>query len=101
MLEKNKHELFEQVAKSCNRFGLERTTQVIQDAHTGRPTSFVTNDNLHLFRQYRNHVTNNAHALVYDAVKWATNYLYLPKEDEVELSKVRTQMSLKGSYESS
>lgn len=72
MQEKQKHELFAIVFNAVTELGLERTTQVIQDAHMGKPMSFVDNNNMHLFRTYRNHVSVDATALAYDAIRSET-----------------------------
>ena len=93
MNEENKTELFTIVSKAVIEQGLESIARKIQACNAGNLDGYVvTNDNLHLFRQYRNQVSNDAYALVYDAVSWATNYLYLPKEEERELSVRRTSM---------
>lgn len=94
MNEKNKTELFAIVAEAVIEQGLESVVRKIQACNMGNLDGYVvTNDNLHLFRQFRNQVSNDAHALIYDAVSWATNYLYLPKEEERELSIRSTSMA--------
>ena len=99
MNEENKLELFEIVSKAVIRFVQESIARKIQACNMGQLDGYVvTNDNLHLFRQYRNQVSVDAHALIYDAVRWATNYLYLPKEDERELSVQSTSMSFDENY---
>lgn len=93
MNEENKTELFTIVSKAVIEQGLEPIARKIQACNMGNlDGSLVTNENLHLFRQFRNQVSSDAYALVYDAVSWATNYLYLPKEEERELSVRRTSM---------
>ena len=73
MDEKQKHKLFAIVFNAVVELGLERTTQVIQDAHMGKPMSFIDNDNMHLFRTYRNHISVDATALAYDAIRHETD----------------------------
>lgn len=41
--------------------------RMIEDAHNGKPHGIVDNDNLHLFRWYRNHVSNDPEALLKEA----------------------------------
>ena len=72
MQQKQKDELFAIVFNAVTELGLKRTTQVIQDAHMGKPMSFVDNDNMHLFRTYRNHISVDATALTYDAIRSET-----------------------------
>jgi hypothetical protein len=99
MNEKNKLELFEIVSKAVIEQGQESIARKIQACNAGNLDGYiVTNENLHLFRQYRNQVSNNSYALIYDAIKWATDYLYLPKGDEVELSIQRTSIALDDNY---
>tara|TARA_Y100000361_G_scaffold118248_1_gene109593 strand:- start:5336 stop:5647 length:312 start_codon:yes stop_codon:yes gene_type:complete len=99
MNEENKIELFSIVSKAVVEQGLESVARKIQACNMGNlDGSLVTNENLHLFRQFRNGVSNNAYALVYDAINWATKYLYLPKEQERELSVKRTEMYMSEEY---
>ena len=99
MNEENKIELFSIVSKGVVEQGLESVVRKIQACNMGNlDGSLVTNENLHLFRQFRNGVSSNAHALVYDAINWATKYLYLPKEQERELSVKRTEMYMSEEY---
>lgn len=45
----------------------------IQQAHAGRPDGvIVSDDNQHLFRQYRNSRSAEAQDLINDAKKWKT-----------------------------
>jgi len=59
VVEGNKKLLFEEVLSDLNTYGSERmTVESIRDANNGRPDGrLVTNENLHLFRQYRNTVS--------------------------------------------
>ena len=68
MQQEQKDKLFEIVFQAILDNGLERSIEVIQDAHMGRPMSFIDNDNMHLFRTYRNHVSVDETALAYDSV---------------------------------
>jgi hypothetical protein len=100
MNEKTKTELLTIVAKAIIEQGLESVARKIQACNMGNlDGSLVTNENLHLFRQFRNKVSSDAYALVYDAVRWATNYLYLPKEQERELAVKRNEMYMSPLYE--
>lgn len=65
-------ELFEIVRENVEYYGNNSARDTIQEAHDGRPGSFITNENLHLFRIYRNAVTGNAQALI-NAAKAATS----------------------------
>lgn len=62
-------ELFALVAELVKHNDKNYMIDVIQHCHNGRLYGFVTNDNLHLFRRYRNTVTGNARQLIKDAVK--------------------------------
>lgn len=73
MQQEQKHKLFEIVFDAVLDIGLERSIEVIQDAHLGKPMSFINNDNMHLFRTYRNHVSVDATALAYDAIRHETD----------------------------
>lgn len=73
MQQKQKDKLFEIVFQAILDIGLERSIEVIQDAHMGKPMSFINNDNMHLFRTYRNHISVDATALAYDAIRHETD----------------------------
>jgi|TARA_B110000495_G_C23040036_1_gene623167 hypothetical protein len=58
-------ELYEIVKEAIEDYGdIELVTQMIQEANLGRPRGFVNNENLHLFRVYRNSVSSDASVLV-------------------------------------
>lgn len=47
----------------------EYVADMIWDAHNGRPDGYiVTNDNLHLFRQYRNSVSSDPTVMIEEAL---------------------------------
>jgi hypothetical protein len=68
MLPKNKTELCDLVYEEIVDCGVECVSKTITDAHGGRPRSFVTNQNLHLFRPYRNTVSPDPSELVKEAM---------------------------------
>lgn len=61
-------ELFKIVREAVEDYGNDSTRRTILAAHDGRPGSFITNENLHLFRIYRNSVTGNAQAMIKEAL---------------------------------
>jgi hypothetical protein len=61
-------ELFKIVREAVADYGNDSARRTIQEAHDGRPGSFITNENLHLFRIYRNSVTGNAQAMIKEAL---------------------------------
>ena len=59
MLEENKAELFRLVIDYIDTWDTDLAMRRIRDAHNGRPDGrLVTNNNLHLFRQYRNGISS-------------------------------------------
>lgn len=64
------NELFEEVLSHLNTYGNRYLTeQLIQQAHNGKPDGvLVTDDNLHLFRVYRNTVSPIPYQMVDDAM---------------------------------
>lgn len=69
MLQKNKTELMDIVYHEIVDCGSGHVAKVIGEAHMGRPGGCVTNQNLHLFRQYRNLVSPDPAKLVGEAMK--------------------------------
>lgn len=49
--------------------GENETKILIFDAHNGRLSFPITNENLHLFRLYRNNISGNPEQLIRDAKK--------------------------------
>ncbi len=71
MQNKDSRALMRLVSKWLNEEGDEFVWRVIQDAHMGVPDSvFVTSDNAHLFRQFRNSVSSDPHDLISAAIRW-------------------------------
>ena len=57
MTRESEIELYETVMSHINTYGEQSAMRAIWDAHNGRPDGWlVTNENLHLFRQYRNSI---------------------------------------------
>ena len=100
MNEKNKTELFTIVSKAVIEQGLEPIARKIQACNMGNlDGSLVTNENLHLFRQFRNQVSNDAHALIYDEVRWRLSiFIYLKKMRGNSLSEVLLWLLMKISH---
>jgi hypothetical protein len=70
MLEENKKELYALVLAHMERYGQDLTEHRIWDAHDGRPDgTLVTNDNLHLFRQFRNTISSSPRVMVHAALE--------------------------------
>ena len=71
MDEENKRALFQIVKHFAERYDVETVIRSVNKSHLGNlDGEIVTNENLHLFRQYRNRVSNAASALVYDALRF-------------------------------
>lgn len=62
-----KIELFEIVREALQTRDAKSVARIIQAAHMGTPRDFINNENLHLFRQYRNWVTGNPQTLIKEA----------------------------------
>ena len=79
MTKENQHELFETVLSFINTYDRESAERRIWDAHMGNPDGrLVTNENMHLFRQYRNSIDPNPvhmvdSALAYQLTAWDQN----------------------------
>ena len=63
----DKATLFAIVRAAVAALGNAQTAATIHAAHMGSPRNFITNENLHLFRQYRNRVTANPQTLINEA----------------------------------
>ena len=68
MKEKDRNELFQIVRGGVVNFGKKKTVQIIIECHMqGKVQGFIDNDNLHLFRQYRNMISADPNHLTYKA----------------------------------
>ena len=56
--------LFDIVLRAIKHEGAKSAADTIQLAHMGKPMGFINNDNLHLFRVYRNYISNDASHLI-------------------------------------
>lgn len=71
MTKESKKELFETVLSHINTYGEESAIRAIWDAHDGLPDGWlVKNDNLHLFRQYRNSIDPRPMHMVESALSY-------------------------------
>lgn len=68
-----KQALFAIVRAALVALGEAQTIVTIYRANDGQLTNFVTNENLHLFRQYRNRVSANPWQLISEAQKNDSN----------------------------
>jgi len=65
MNQRNREALLRVVRDAVVRQGEEATVSLILEAHLGRPDGvIVQEDNMHLFRQYRNSVSGSAVRLI-------------------------------------
>ena len=70
MLEADKQELYRLVLDHMEKYGQSLTETRIYAAHDGRPDGeLVTNDNLHLFRQFRNTISGAPRVMVHAALE--------------------------------
>ena len=70
MLEADKQELYRLVLDHMEKHGQSLTEMRIYAAHNGNPDGdFVTQSNLHLFRQFRNTVSMAPRTLVHAALE--------------------------------
>ena len=73
MNEENKKELFSIAIYFAELYDVATVIRAIGKSNLGNlDGEIVTNENLHLFRQYRNKVSSSPSALVYDAIKSLT-----------------------------
>jgi len=57
------------IREALATYSEEHLTQLIADAHNGHPDGHViTNENLHLLRQYRNTINPSPYALITEAL---------------------------------
>ena len=63
----NRQTLHAIVRAAIHALGNASVAATIHAAHMGRPRDFITNENLHLFRQYRNAVSANPQTLINEA----------------------------------
>jgi hypothetical protein len=68
MRETDRNALFQIVRGAVVNFGKKKTVQIIEACHMhGKLGGFIDNDNLHLFRQYRNMISADPNHLTYKA----------------------------------
>ena len=71
MTPENRNALAQIVRAALEQHGEEHVTEAIEAAHWGKSNAYtrgiVNGDNRHLFRQYRNHVTPSAVAMIAEA----------------------------------
>lgn len=56
--------LYQTVKEAIDRFGVDTTADVILDAHNGKLRRFINQDNLRLFRVYRNRCGSEPYRLI-------------------------------------
>lgn len=64
----DREELFGIVRAELQRWDPVCVADAILSAHQGRPQWFVTEDNMHLFRRYRNNVSANPYDMINEAL---------------------------------
>ena len=65
-------ELAKLITAMIDAIGRKRTAGYILDAHNGKPDGYyITSDNMHLVRRYRNSVSGNPAQLIEEALSYS------------------------------